>query len=49
LKTYIGSILQIVGAVLTVIAIAQIETVFALGLAGIYCLAFGLALEKRTS
>lgn len=49
LKTYIGSALQIIGAALTVFAIAQVETVFALGLAGLYCLAFGVALEKRTS
>lgn len=49
LRTYIGSALQIIGATLTVIAIAQVETIFAIGLAGLYCLAFGVALEKRTS
>ena len=49
MKSYIGSVLQILGATLTVLAIAQVQTTLALGLAGLYCLAFGLALEKRTS
>lgn len=47
MKKYLGSIVQLIGAGVLVIAASLISTIAAVSLAGILILLFGIALERR--
>lgn len=47
MKKYIGSIIQIVGAVCIVFAASLVNVVLAVSLGGLLLLSFGIALERR--